>query len=230
VPKASDALAGELREKILNGDLAVGDALPHERRLAEEKGLSRVSVRDALRVLEFEGLVRTRQGRNGGSFVSQPGDATVSRAVESYVRAARISLRDLIDVREAIEPAAAELAALRRSDADLERLERIQRRHEHVTGKAYLRENVAWHVGVAEASQNGVFAGTLRAIAGELESATTPRELNPPEVRAATLAIHRRILDAIRGGDGAAARRRMARHLAAYRKRLTAIGVEELPS
>src|SRR5205823_6550340 len=142
----------QLRERILSGGLAVGEALPHERKLAEQTGLSRVSVRDALRVLEFEGLVRTRQGRNGGSFVAQPGDGTVSRAVEVYVRAGRLSLRDVLDVREAIEPVCAELAARRRTEEDFARLDEIQRRHERLAGAAYLRENVIWHVAVAEAS------------------------------------------------------------------------------
>src|SRR3569623_311227 len=67
VPKASDVLAERLREMILSRGLAEGTPLPTERELVAESGLSRASVREAVRVLETEGLVLTKAGRNGGS-------------------------------------------------------------------------------------------------------------------------------------------------------------------
>ena len=66
VPKASDVLAAHLRETILRGDLVEGSPLPTERELGERSGLSRPSVREALRILESEGLIQTRPGRGGG--------------------------------------------------------------------------------------------------------------------------------------------------------------------
>src|SRR3954451_18891083 len=79
VPKASDILADHLRQQIRDGTLAEGTALPVERELAAGVGLSRQTVRDALRVLEIEGLVVTRPGRNGGSFVRRPDAGTLER-------------------------------------------------------------------------------------------------------------------------------------------------------
>ena len=72
VPKAPDVLAEHLRETILRGELAEGSPLPTERELGERSGLSRASVREALRILESEGLIQTRPGRNGGASVKQP--------------------------------------------------------------------------------------------------------------------------------------------------------------
>ena len=82
VPKASDVLAARLREMILSSGLAEGTPLPTERELVTQSGLSRASVREALRVLETEGLVVTRAGRDGGSQVRRRA-ATSSRARSS---------------------------------------------------------------------------------------------------------------------------------------------------
>jgi DNA-binding transcriptional ArsR family regulator len=68
VPKASDVLADSLRQRILSGELPTGSALPVERELAATTRLSRTAVREALRILEIEGLIEIRPGRSGGSF------------------------------------------------------------------------------------------------------------------------------------------------------------------
>src|SRR3712207_4142903 len=86
VPRASDILAGKLRDIILSGRIPAGGALPTERELVAQSGLSRASVREALRVLEVEGLILTRVGRSGGSTVTLPGRASVARSLELFVR------------------------------------------------------------------------------------------------------------------------------------------------
>src|ERR1700739_4940114 len=72
VPKASDVLAGELRERILTGELAEGEPLPAERELVKQAQMSRATVREALRILEVQNLVRVKTGRAGGAFVQRP--------------------------------------------------------------------------------------------------------------------------------------------------------------
>ena len=114
VPKASDVLAARLRELILSSGLAEGTPLPPERELVAQSGLSRASVREALRVLETEGLVLTRAGRNGGSQVRRPGRESISRSFELFVRSHGVRFEALLEAREAIEPAAAALAAIHR--------------------------------------------------------------------------------------------------------------------
>src|SRR4026209_1471047 len=85
VPKASDVLAAKLRGLILSSGLAEGTPLPTERELVTQSGLSRTSVREALRVVETEGLVLTKAGRNGGSQVRRPGRESISRSFELFV-------------------------------------------------------------------------------------------------------------------------------------------------
>jgi GntR family transcriptional repressor for pyruvate dehydrogenase complex len=76
VPKASDVLADDLRERILLGEVPEGTALPTERDLVAQTHMSRATVREALRILEVQGLIRIKTGRAGGAFVQKP---TMSR-------------------------------------------------------------------------------------------------------------------------------------------------------
>src|ERR1700758_2460571 len=124
VPKASDVLAGELRERILTGELAEGDSLPAERELVKQAQMSRATVREALRILEVQNLVRVKTGRTGGAFVQRPTTKSMANSVTMLIRGRRIKLVDLMETREALEPFCAQLAARNRTEDDLSKLER----------------------------------------------------------------------------------------------------------
>ena len=222
VPKASDVLADHLRETILDGALEEGSPLPTERELGVKSGLSRASVREALRILESEGLIQTRPGRGGGASVRRPTADAIARSVGLYVRGHKVRLEALIETREAIEPAIARLAAQNRTDEDLARLTEAQERLKSSTAdrRAYLKANVDWHMAVAQASRNEPLIGFMSAIAGVIHAATDGEPLDTDEVRGLTIAAHERIQAAIVAGDGAAAERRMARHVRAYGERM----------
>ena len=96
VPKTSAVLANELRKRILNGALQPGMSLPAERDLVTQTGLSRGSVREALRTLEAEHLVTTRPGRHGGSVARQPGDDLLAKYVGLFVQGRGIALVSLL--------------------------------------------------------------------------------------------------------------------------------------
>ena len=104
VPKAADVLANMLREKILNGELSEGTVLPNERDMAEETGLSRASVREALRILQGEGIVAKRLGRSGGSVIVRPTSAAIERSVAMFIRGQGIRLAAVFETRSVIEP------------------------------------------------------------------------------------------------------------------------------
>ena len=218
VPKASEVLAAHLRETILRGELAEGSPLPTERELSERSGLSRASVREALRILESEGLIQTRPGRGGGASVKQPTADAIARSVGLYVRGHRIRLRELSETREAIEPAIARLAALNRTDEDLAPLAEAQARLKASMSdrRAYLEANLDWHMAVAGASHNVPLVGFMTAISAVIHSGTKIEPFDTDEVRRLTIAAHDRIQAAIVAGDAAAAERRMARHVRAY--------------
>jgi DNA-binding FadR family transcriptional regulator len=166
VPKVSDVLAEQLRETILRGEWADGSPLPTERALGERSGLSRASVREALRILESEGLIETRRGRNGGASIKQPTADVIARSVGLYVRGQRIRLIALLETREALEPAVARLAALNRTAEDIADLVEAQARltNSMTDRRAYLQGNIDWHMAVARASHNEPLIGFMTAI------------------------------------------------------------------
>ncbi|MFI1212975.1 FadR/GntR family transcriptional regulator [Streptomyces sp. NPDC020802] len=218
VPKASDVLAAEVRERILSGEFTEGTALPPERQLVEQTGLSRATVREALRVLEVERLVEIRPGRGGGAFVHRPGHESLANTVQLVIRGQRIRLEALHETREAIEPACAALAAERRTEQDLAELEAadtalvaagddIQR---------FLRANIRWHNTVARASGNELLIGFMGALSESIYAATNLERFMDDGVRELTARAHARITDAIRAGDGTTARRRMSRHVCGF--------------
>ena len=219
VPKASDVLADELRQRIFSGELKEGEVLPVERVLSTETGLSRGSVREALRALELEGLVHTRPGRAGGSFVRRPDTSTFERSLNILVGGQGVHLSALLEAREAIEPAAAALAAKHRTAADIDNLAAAGRRMADAVSDVHLfkEHNVTWHLAVVEATHNEImqaYVGSLwKTISGgiDVERRYTPRTLQ------ATLTAHDRIFRAIEAGDEARALNAMAKHATAYR-------------
>jgi DNA-binding FadR family transcriptional regulator len=218
VPKASDVLANELRERILTGEYPEGTALPPERELVTQTAMSRTTVREALRILEVQGLVRIKTGRAGGAFVQRPGQDSVASSVSLLIRGQQIRLADLLETREAIEPFCARLAARNRTDADLARLDAANKAIAASDGTLaqFLQANVDWHVGVATASHNELLTGMMTALSRAIYAATENEDFVDAEVRRTTVRAHRSITDAIRAQDPEAAVRRMSRHVHAY--------------
>lgn len=219
VPKASDALVDQIRSLILNGTFVPGDLLPTERQLMMETGLSRTTVRDALRVLESRGLIVTKPGRSGGSMVTLPGRDSISRSVELFVRSHGIRLSSLLECRVAVEPALARLASLHRSKAQLDEMKGLHERFSQSVDDVpeYKRLNLEWHLAIARASQNEPLMALIEAITTPIREAMDYRDVTTPEIRASAVKAHTSIMRAIEEQDGEAAFNRMSRHLTAYR-------------
>jgi GntR family transcriptional repressor for pyruvate dehydrogenase complex len=218
VAKASDVLAARLRGMIVGGHFVPGDFLPTERELVVQTGLSRTSVRDALRVLETDGLIMTKVGRAGGSVVTLPGRQSVSRSVELFVRTHGIRLESLLECRVAVEPTLARHAAERRTPAQLDEIVAI---HEQFVASVddvprYKRINLDWHLAVARAAANEPLIALMEAIATPIRDASDYQHVSTPELRVAAVKAHGAIVRAIRDQDGDAAFKRMERHVTAY--------------
>lgn len=218
VPKASDVLADTLRERILAGDFPEDTALPPERDLVAQAQMSRTTVREALRILEAQGFVKLKTGRAGGAFVRLPGEESVASTVSMFIQGRRIRMETLLETREAIEPMLARLAATRRTDADLARIDAANDAMKRSTGSlsAFLQANVDWHVGVAEASHNELLVGLMSALSKAIYLSTENRSFIDENIRKATLRAHEAVTRAIRDGDEVAAARRMSKHVHAY--------------
>lgn len=218
VEKGFETLAALLREQILRGDIPAGDILPNERDLVSQFGLSRGSVREALRVLEAQGLVSTRLGRNGGRVALQPGTEMVRDSLEMFIRGQRVAFPVLMETVEALEPSLAALAAEHRDDDDLASLHACGARLSRISNaKAFLAANARWHRTMAHASHNAILIAIYDSLG--------PRLLDPrvagfasADVRAAVVHAIGRVEEAIIAGEPETARRRMQRHVQAYRR------------
>jgi DNA-binding FadR family transcriptional regulator len=229
VPKASDVLARELRERILSGELTEGTALPAERELVKQTQMSRATVREALRILEVQNLVRVRAGRAGGAFVQKPTTKSMASSVSMLIRGRRIKLADLMETREALEPFCAELAAHKRTEDELAALDRANKDISDPDADlpAFLQANLDWHVGVAMASHNELLIGFMTALSQAIYAGTENAAFVDDNVRAITARAHRSVTAAIRSRDTDAAGRRMRRHVHSYAKAALAMDQRE---
>ena len=225
VPKPSHVLADRLRDTILRGDIAEGEALPTERELVDQTGLTRGAVREALRTLAVEGLIQTRHGRFGGSVVTLPGNDSMASAINRFVQGRKLSLRTLQETREGLEPLLARWAAERRSDKNLQELKAL---HEDlITAVNSFQEfalvNVEWHNAVARASGNELLATLLYSISHGVYTATTTEEYDTMQTRMQVIHIHARINDAIEGRNPEVAEKSMRQHMVATHARPLAL-------
>ncbi|MFZ0887556.1 MAG: FadR/GntR family transcriptional regulator [Candidatus Binataceae bacterium] len=220
-----DVLAEHLRKQILAGDVPEGTRLPPEREIVDQTGLSRGSVREALRILEVEGLVHTRPGRYGGSVIRLPSDEVIVRFLRLFIRGRRIRFRSLLETREAIEPMLAGLAAANRTEEDLEQLYKVTQDLEAAQTDVlrFHAENLKWHCAIGAASHNELLSAFLVSISHAVFEGTDFRNFASRAVARTVVQAHRRILDAIVAGDQAAARDHMERHIKAFGEKVEGI-------
>ena len=224
VPKASDVLANDLRERILRGEFPEGTSLPPERDIVAQTQMSRTTVREALRILQVQGLIRIKTGRSGGAYVQRPGGDSVADSVSLLIRGRQIRMTALLEAREGVEPVCAQLAAKYRTDADLDQLDKANVAIA-MDGplEDFLRANVDWHLAVAAASHNELLTGFMSALSRAIYTATDNQGFVDAGVRRATVRAHQKITEAIRAQDAEAARRRMTRHVHEYAEAISEV-------
>lgn len=201
----------DLEEKIVSGELIEGEKLPPERRLAEQFGLSRPVVREALRGLAERNLVEVVPGR--GAYVRTLRKTDAARPLEMLFQRQRSTPRDLVEARTMLECEAAFLAATRARREDLRAMERALDRFESSVG---LLEKVGYdltfHASIARASHNPVVETMFVSITG-LIAELMLRSLGDSHVSRVGLPYHREIYEAVERGDPEWARVAMAGHL-----------------
>jgi GntR family transcriptional repressor for pyruvate dehydrogenase complex len=210
--RVAEEIADRIRMLILDATFPAGRPLDSERVLASRFGVSRSSVRDALRMLETIGLIETRHGQ--GTF---PRELTVDRLVAPLVSVLtyRRDLRDeLMDVRRMFEPAVARVAASRITGEDLAALDRIleAQRRKRKTGESAILEDTAFHAVLARATRNRVLTSimeTLNDLLVESRQLTLEQKGRPER----SLKGHEAIVAALRRRDGEAASRAMRAHI-----------------
>jgi GntR family transcriptional regulator, transcriptional repressor for pyruvate dehydrogenase complex len=122
VPKTHEVVAQRLRREIVTGRLAVGERLPSEEDLTATFGIARTTLREALRVLESQGLIEIRRGRGGGPTVTKPDLQPVAHGLAMALQMDGVTFADLDEARQLLEPQVAGRLARTRTAADLERI------------------------------------------------------------------------------------------------------------
>jgi len=211
--KAYERVVEQIESAISKRELKPGDRLPSERELMLTFEVSRSTIREALRVLESIGLVRSRPGDPRGPEVLQASPAILTKTVNRLVRLDTIALSELVEFRIMLEGAACSLAAQHRTDEQLQTIraavEAMQA--EVVNGPiAFSRADVAFHVSIWAASHNQLIQICGEATRGALIDMVTDELDRSPDSQARmelSLAHDREIFAAISAGDGATAGR-----------------------
>src|ERR671922_347598 len=215
VTRASSAIADQVRTAIVSGKLKQGERLPPERELAAQFGVSRVTVRDALRALEAMGLVEIRVGARGGAFVRAPSGSLVAQAMADMIAMSAVDAADVVEARLIVELGTVTLACARATEEDLQALDALDKRARAALKAGTYTRELSWefHALLVNAAHNGAIEGLAQSFRSTLSM--HPVRVREPRKRsfAATVDEHRRILRAIKRGDAAAARRELAAHL-----------------
>jgi DNA-binding FadR family transcriptional regulator len=211
--RAYEDVVEQIERAILTGEIKETDRLPSERDLIEQFGVSRATIREALRVLQSRGLVEVRHGDPSGPIVRADPGASVATVLNSLFRADRLTLADVIQFRMIVESAAASFAA--RSSTKL--IAAIRKAYTEMkstqTWAEQVKSDVLFHRRVAEASRNPLFVLVVDALHQFKPVATWLSNRPLDEARRQTLEVHGMILDAIEDGNAAKAAELSRYHL-----------------
>jgi len=213
-PRAFQQIVDEIRGDVFGRRLRDGDRLPSEAALAERFAVSRLAVREALRVLELQGLVRVAHGFQGGVFVAESGSMPVTAALETMLRLEHLDRAEIYTARRYLEPNTAALAARRldqrTSLALQENVAEAARRVD--AGRPAFAKNLEFHTLIAEACGNRILRLMTSAVL-ELLRVVEQRKPSDAKVNREASQAHAAILDALRSGDATQTRAAMERHL-----------------
>jgi GntR family transcriptional regulator, transcriptional repressor for pyruvate dehydrogenase complex len=213
-------VARRLARAIEQGHLSPGARLPTEIELAAQFSVSTITLREALATLRRDGLVQTRRGRGGGTFVCAAGLPQVVALSERVAGMSVDELRDLGDHCVAIRSAAIKLAAERASDDDLARLTEQLHLLERSKGAAqWRREEGRLHVEVAVAAHSARLARAELDLQEEAADLLLSPNHGGPR-RAGTLERYRKVIDAIAAGEGPRAAQLVSEHVSGVVERI----------
>ena len=215
--KASEIIYEQIRGKILSGELKPGDKLPGERALMEMMQRSRPTVREALRMLENSGLIRTVPG--GGAVIREPSLEVIRLPIESMIALRSVSHAELFEYRSYLNEMAAAWAAERRTEEDLAALRACMAEAEAAVDDLplFVEMDVRFHDLIASASHNRLAVIMSRVIHGlVIDMFTSVFDLKDEESRHGinrnVIEDHRRICRAIEVRDPDLARAEVHRH------------------
>ena len=195
-----------LAEHIRKGRLKPGDRLPSERDLAAQMKISRATLREALRVMQLQGIIESRRG--AGNYVASGNAEEIALALD------HLAFHDIFELRLLIEPSIAALAAQRATPQDISRLETIlSRQEQEIIGNRFIADtDEVFHSALAESTHNHALMkiGTMLI---QIIAPSRKKKLQTPQRARLSLVSHQAIVAAVRSRDAQRARSQMEEHL-----------------
>jgi GntR family transcriptional regulator, transcriptional repressor for pyruvate dehydrogenase complex len=207
-PTTFEETVERLGTAIKVGLLQAGSKLPPERELADELGISRSTLRQALTALVQSGHLMAARGRGGGTFVADAPPLTVGSAPD------RQKMRDVLDYRVAVETGAAMLAAERCEPEDLDRMRELVEvmRQGESDFDTYRRADIRFHIAMAEAAKSHRLVAAMTEVQGDM-SELIAMIAHPEEVLAQSNAQHSRLIKLLEAGHSTGAAELVRKHL-----------------
>ncbi len=216
---AASQIAGQIRDSIMSGKLKVDQRLPTEEELAQQFNVSRPTVREALKILGAQNLIRSRRGPSGGTFVRLPDSADVREQLSSItsvlVSMGEFSMQDILEARSELEQICCRIATTKRSELDLKAMaaELARQRNDTMTDIEFCASDVRFHTLLAQATQNSVLKFLMAAVSEILQPILNMVVYRFRE-RQFIIAHHENILAALKARDADAAVAALAEQMA----------------
>lgn len=211
--KPSDIIINQIKNLITSGQLKPGEKLPSERKLSEKLSVSRSAVRDAIQKLEFYGILKTLP--QSGTTVAGMGVTALQGLISDILKVDGSDFKSLVETRIILEINSAQLAAERRTDDDIERIQdALDNYHrKYLLGQSNVEEDLRFHLEIAEASKNMVLKSMMMVITPDIISSYIKFDVCGDDVKIERFREHQAILDSIIKKDPERARISMEKHL-----------------
>jgi DNA-binding FadR family transcriptional regulator len=213
--RISGVIIDRIRQLIHSGELMAGARLPSERDLCTQFGVSRVTVREALRVLESSGLVEIRVGARGGAFVTAPSSERIGAGITDLLALSGLTAVEVTEARQLMDLGIVPLACERATAEDIEELFALCTEAEEAkaSGELSLEPSADFHIRLAQATHNGAIAMIVQSFREPILMSLERAREAAPLMGTKGDEEHRALVEAIRDRDTDGARRIMATHL-----------------
>jgi GntR family transcriptional repressor for pyruvate dehydrogenase complex len=215
--KAALLVAQRIVQDALRENRKPGDLLLPERTMVEKYGAGRGTVREALRLLEFQGVISLRPGPRGGPVLRNPDGSHLASTVVLLMQLQGAPFRTIVEVRSALEPMISSLAAERMDAESLGQLhDTIDQMHREMDDeRSFLDANKRFHDVIARSCGNALFGYMIESLLGIMDGTALGVDY-PLHRRGAIVLAHEEIFAALKSRDAAASEALMRRHIEAY--------------
>jgi len=222
--RASELIENRIKQAIIDGKLKPGDKLPAEKQIAQQFGVSMVTLREALRGLQLLGLIEKKKGQKGGVFVSEIDSGMIKDSLSHYMCFKDLSANHLYEVRKIIEPSAVKLAVQNITTDELGELEenvhyceeRVREIGPFIDKKDFFDlddKNNSFHRFIASSTHNPILTLTIDYIFDFLKGCETTYLIPDFNYTSENIKDHRNILEHLKRRDGEKCQQEMTLHL-----------------